>query len=516
MYPPTKKVEDSAKVTPSKSKRKNNLKPSNKQDANTAKMISSTSKHENNSKPSENLIPDTPKKDDKEMPSSMDNDASTKKEKTKSSGSSSSSSTTNESDNDNNNTSRDNNKANTDKKKEKSRKSAHEVKSKGQNEKQVTDSPPKKVVETKQKFTVSLDPHVVDPASLQNLEGTSTTFVEHNCQLQGAEWYPTGSDAWQQRAPYFLIAGAYKSGTSSMASYLSQHPQVVQPLRNGSNLPSRTTELQFFLYRNFRRFVSAQALLSYNDEPPPKTFVKSARTVMLARHYRKKTLTEDTSMVSFDSTPGYLLYSSILPQRILCVAPWVKILVVLRNPVDRVYSNYLYNIRLGGLQDVSFEEWLEKDFDNLRQAGVIQEKSSSSFQDFSGSPAETAAWTQYLLKSDEHAIGRSLYVIQLRHWFKALQDIGRDPRTEFHIVRSEDLLEDVDSEYTKVLEFLGLPDTELKSKTKKVVGDHTQPMNKATRKKLEDFFAPYNQQLYKLMGHGDWGGFWENEARQSS
>lgn len=306
-------------------------------------------------------------------------------------------------------------------------------------------------------------------------------FTDQWCELDNVMWYPKSeSQKWRLRAPYFMLPGAKKSGTTSLASYIMQHPLVER---------ARTKELQFFMNKNFR--------LEYVNENR-KTLVKKARQKMYEMEYHSLALMQDKSKISFDATPGYLFFSAMLPQRILCVTPWIKLLLILRNPVDRAYSNHAYVTRMTGMK-VEFEKWIEQDMFALNKSGFLEATTEEE---------EDARWPEYLKLAGEGPIGRSLYDVQIRQWSKALVDAGRDPSTQIHIVRSEDMHVNKDGEYRKVLNFLGLPYVPIKNEEEKVVSDYQHPMKKETRDMLEALFEPYNKKLYKRLG-GDWEGFWD-------
>jgi len=306
-------------------------------------------------------------------------------------------------------------------------------------------------------------------------------FTNQWCNLTGVEWYPTTEDdKWKLRAPYFMLPGAKKSGTTSLATYIMQHPLVER---------ARTKELQFFMNKNFR--------LDFVDKDRV-TLVKKARDEMYLTEYHSNVLMSHKSVISFDATPGYFFYSSMLPQRILCVTPWIKLVLILRNPIDRAYSNHAFTEWRTGTT-FPFEQWIEDDLTYLNQSG---------FLDANNEEDEDSAWLQYLKMVGEGPIGRSLYDVQLRHWSKAMQAAGRDPSTQIYIVRSEDMHLDKDGEYRKVLDFLGLPYVPLKDEAERVVSDYKFPMKNETREMLQRFFEPYNKRLYKRLG-GDWDGFWD-------
>jgi hypothetical protein len=115
-------------------------------------------------------------------------------------------------------------------------------------------------------------------------------FVEQWCNLHGEDWYQGG---WQERTPYFLLAGAKKSGTSSPFAYLSTHPNLSA---------SSVKEDYSFFY--------------------PKI---STRNDMYKTDCKVKKLQDDESLLGFEATPGYFFQSTKSPQRILCTCPWVKI-----------------------------------------------------------------------------------------------------------------------------------------------------------------------------------------------
>jgi Sulfotransferase domain len=102
--------------------------------------------------------------------------------------------------------------------------------------------------------------------------------------------------------PNFLIVGAMKCGTSSMASYLGEHPAVYM-------VPGK--ELEFFdrLWENGLDW------------------------------YRRQFAAGAGSSAIGEASPTYLGDGQALA-RIASVLPEAKLIVMLRNPVDRAYSHY--------------------------------------------------------------------------------------------------------------------------------------------------------------------------------
>ena len=320
-------------------------------------------------------------------------------------------------------------------------------------------------------------------------------FADKYCDLTGEDhWFPTSLDhEYQLRAPYFVLPGVRKSGTTSLSSYIGQHPRVTH---------ARTKELQFFMKYNFEdKFVRPD---------DGKTMVKAARDAMYSTEYNVPELKDNTHRISTDATPGYILHSSMIPQRLLCVCPWTKLVVILRDPVSRAYSNYQYNFRERKefpkeRPRPSFEQTMENDIGLLQQSGFL---TATTPED------EETGWNKYLTIKTSAIVGRSFYEIQLRQWFRAYRELGREPSKEIYFVRTEDMKNDLHGKMRGVFEFLGLQYVDIQHEEAKVVGGY-EPMKETSQERLKKMFKPYNQKLYKFLqeeGFGyDWVGYWEKK-----
>jgi hypothetical protein len=331
-------------------------------------------------------------------------------------------------------------------------------------------------------FTTWLDfDQEKDPKPSKNPPPVSngTAFANRWCNLRHTTWYPSGDkDSWMLRAPKLVLPGAAYSGTVWLASALHQHPHV---------LPARVKELQFFHERPFRKYVS--------NSVEERTLVHAARQRMYARDYNVAALRANKTMISLDASPGYLFYSSILPRRILCVEPWVKMVVLLRNPVDRVLEQYAVFQQQRGLK-LSLESFIQQELKLMEDVGLIQTSNSSSSAEFK----EDSAWYAYQHASVGGAMGRRMYVIQLQQWFQAFRSAGKQPQKDILVVRTERVAADPIAEYNRILQFLDLPPHELQRKDLPTTITHqTRPVKEDARQLLEDFFRPYNIRLKKLL-----------------
>jgi Sulfotransferase domain len=311
-------------------------------------------------------------------------------------------------------------------------------------------------------------------------------FSKQWCKFKKLSWYPKKSDSWQLRAPYFILPGAKKSGTTSLSSYLMQHPLIEK---------ARVKELQFFLDKNFKADYTT---------PKGKTRVDEARLHLYNVDYHSTALKSENNFISFDGTPEYFFRTNGIPQRILCVTPWIKVVIILRNPVERAYSNWAFAMRRLK-KNATFEVYSQYDLNLLKDEGVLSAANAEE---------EKKAWDAYLSHPTEGVVGRSLYVIQIREWFQAFQDSGRDPRTQFYFLRSENIKRDLQGEMQKLHSFLGLPYVPVVNEGEKVVTHYTEPMRNDTKAMLESLYDPYNKRFYKLLveyGFGDdWHGIWDS------
>ncbi|MCB0108675.1 MAG: sulfotransferase [Caldilineaceae bacterium] len=124
--------------------------------------------------------------------------------------------------------------------------------------------------------------------------------------------------------PNFLIIGAAKAGTTSLYDYLSQHPDVYMcPLK----------EPKFFSLEGHKL-----------DFAGPGDRRANRRTVTDWDTYQGLFEHSPMKRATGEKSPIYL-YDKATPQRIKRYVPDAKIVVVLRNPVARAYSNYVHMVR---------------------------------------------------------------------------------------------------------------------------------------------------------------------------
>jgi Sulfotransferase domain len=253
--------------------------------------------------------------------------------------------------------------------------------------------------------------------------------------------------------PDFIIIGTMRGGTTSLYSYLTDHPQI------GS---AYMKEVHFFdVYYH-------KGLSWYRSQFP------SAVQKIYAERVQKH------SFVTGEASPYYLFHPHA-PRRIAKILPRVKLVVLLRNPVSRAYSHYYHEVA-GGHEALSFEEAIDREEERI------------------GKEAEKLAQDgRYVSFNHRHFsyLSRGIYVDQLKIWMDIF------PREQFLVLKSEDFYADPAAGLKQVLQFIEVPDVGIKEQ-KEVYEqlNTTKPpkMDPATRKKLMEYFEPHNACLYEYLG----------------
>ena len=220
--------------------------------------------------------------------------------------------------------------------------------------------------------------------------------------------------------------------------------------------------------------------------------------------------------ISMCTAPIYLFSGRSVPARLLCAAPWTKILAILRNPIDRALSHYNFVHDWGRHKGKSFDFFVREDIQVLRRTGVVRNWELTNFTEFSGSAEEFNHWERYLhIAKGAGPVGRGLYAIQLEIWFEEFNKINKSIAEDLLVLQSEETKENPRDAYRQAVEFLGL---ERRRASRHVLNrDHHatfyvhEGISNETYKLLYDLYEPYNKRLYRLLGEDIWGGVWDDE-----
>ena len=249
--------------------------------------------------------------------------------------------------------------------------------------------------------------------------------------------------------PDFIIIGAQRSGTTSLYRYLSGHPHV---------RPATRKEVHFFDV-NFHR----------GTKWYQSNFPSIVHKAYVRRLYGRDIVTGEAS--------PYYIFHPHAARRAQRVVPRVKLIVLLRNPVDRAYSHYHLCVHRG-IEPLPFEEAIDREQERLH--GELGKMLEDEFY--------------YSFRHQNYSyLSRGIYVDQLRAWLESF------PRDQFLILRSEDLFQEPGITYERALRFLGLRSYPLAGYEQHNPYSSNE-MPRPLRERLVDYFAPHNQHLSEFLG----------------
>lgn len=136
---------------------------------------------------------------------------------------------------------------------------------------------------------------------------------------------------------FVIIAGASKCGTTSLHHWLKKHPDIFCP---------QMKEIHFFSYQNL-----AKRSQGYGDNWVLKTLCRTWQ------QYHDIFSKAPLSKVRIDNSPSYFFYSNETASFIQSSLDNPKIIIILRDPVEKIYSQYMHLLR-DGRETLSFESAL--------------------------------------------------------------------------------------------------------------------------------------------------------------
>ena len=248
--------------------------------------------------------------------------------------------------------------------------------------------------------------------------------------------------------PDFLFIGGNRCGTTTLYRNLCKHPCVA---------PSVRSEVLYFDL-NFDK-----GLTWY------KRHFATVGYKYLSKLQRKHFLTGEGTT--------YYVFHPHAAGRIKKIIPQVKLILLLRNPVDRAYSQYQQKVRKGK-ETLSFKDAIEAEPQRLQ-----------------GEREKMLADDRYnsIHHRDHSYLARGVYVDQIARWMDLF------PKEQLLIMRSEDLRKKPAALFEQTLEFLELPDWE--PETYEDYNSAKYPsMDPTVRARLIEYFQPHNRRLRDFLG----------------
>ena len=249
--------------------------------------------------------------------------------------------------------------------------------------------------------------------------------------------------------PSVLIIGSQKGGTTSLFNYLVEHPDVLPPIGKEVHY----FDLHYAAGENW-----------YRGRFP------------YAHRLRRGALT-------LDASPYYMMHP-LAPARAAGLLPDVKLIALLRNPIDRALSHYQHEVR-AGREPLSFEEALDREEERLEG----EEERLQREPDYYSWNHHRYAYTR-----------RGLYLVQLQRWMQHY------PRSQLLVLQSEWLFRDPPGATDAVYRFIGLRPHQLQRYKAFLQGHYDRDLLRGVRTRLADYFAPHNRALFDWLSQEfDWG-----------
>lgn len=243
------------------------------------------------------------------------------------------------------------------------------------------------------------------------------------------------SEMNEKRKVDFIVCGVQKGGTSAMDAYLRAHPEVCM---------ADQKEVHFFDNEDY-----------FKDRPPDYSKY---------HHYFSPSTKHK---VIGETTPIYMYWRDAVP-RIWQYNPELKLVVVLRNPVERAYSHWNME-RLRGGEHLSFMAALKKEQDRCREALPYQHRIYSY-------------------------VDRGFYLEQLRRIWSFF------PRDNTLVLKNEDLRTNALETLNRVFAFLGVSPVDDVAERMVHTNAYEAPISAAEKKYLRSVYEFEIRGLERLLG----------------
>jgi hypothetical protein len=226
-----------------------------------------------------------------------------------------------------------------------------------------------------------------------------------------------------------IIGGVQKAGTTSLLKNLSKHPDI-------SSYPE---EIHFF------------------------DILWSKGTYFYEKHF------DYSKKITMEKTPEIIYLPHTYPL-IQSLNPYVKFIIILRNPIHRAYSSW----------NMSREhKWTDETFEECIDAEIKYKLNENKI----------------FITSGGHYLQKGLYYKQIMELLKFF------PRQNIIILIFEELINNVENEYNKIYDFLNIPRPYNIKYDIERVGNYDNKISKNTYLKLKNFFKKDVRKLEKFLGY---------------
>ena len=248
--------------------------------------------------------------------------------------------------------------------------------------------------------------------------------------------------------PNFLIIGAQKAGTTTLFHYLTQHPQVVAPMKR---------EIHYFDWKYH------YGSLWYRAHYPLKSKLGHSK-------------------VTGEKSPSYVFHP-LGAERIKETAGDSKLILLLRDPVRRAISHYYHQVRRG--RDTRDPEQAFQEEDR-----IIEEAYPGLFKNPIFNKQKVRDFLRYSYKH------KGLYLEQIKRYHEYF------PSGQMYVEAAENLFHHPMEILPEVYRFLGIDENYVPPNlsSQNVGGYKPDESIAKVAEQLREYFRPYNEQLFEYLG----------------
>lgn len=250
--------------------------------------------------------------------------------------------------------------------------------------------------------------------------------------------------------PSFIMIGGQRCGTTTLFKHLAEHPQVLRPgIEKG---------IDYFTLHY------SEGMDWYRGHFPLQRLAE-----MRTREWGRPAVFEACT---------YYMFHPYAIERLAADLPDVRLIAMLRDPVERAFSAYKHEHARGFDSAESFEEAL--DLEDSRLDGELERMAADP--------------TYESLAHRHHAyLRRSQYAEQLQRVFEHF------PRERVHVLDSESFFADPYAEYRRVTDFLDLAPW-MPTAIEQHNARPSLPLSDDLRRRLDAHFIPHDEALTELLG----------------
>lgn len=254
--------------------------------------------------------------------------------------------------------------------------------------------------------------------------------------------------------PDFLIIGTKRGGTTSMWNYLVDHPGVARMWPESERIKS-----PHYFDLNYGR----------GEAWYRSHFPTTGHMLRLRSRFGH-------AIVTGEASPYYLVHPAV-PQRVRSLLPEVKLLILLRDPIERAYSHYKERCR-SGVESLPFLDALLAEEDRL--AGEADRLASDP------------TYTSQAYDSFSY-LARGRYLEQLERWSSCFSP------QQILVLASEDFYADPRATLGQVTDLLGLP-LHKPAEYRRWNYHPAADMPENARAFLQSHYGPHNEALEQHLG----------------